>query len=136
MKTLIPYLHFNGNCDEALKFYAEAFAGKVTNISRFGDGPMEVPAAKKNHIMHARFEAENIRFMASDGMDKDGMTAGTSVQLSIDFTDRDELERVWSRLEKGGTVKMPLGDQFWGARFGMLEDKYGIHWMLNSENKK
>jgi PhnB protein len=136
MKTLIPYLHFNGNCEDALKFYAEAFNGKASQISRFGEGPMEVPAAKKNQIMHARFEAESIRFMASDGMDKPNMTAGTAVQLSIDFTDRDEMERVWAKLEKGGTVKMPLGDQFWGARFGMLEDKYGIHWMLNSEAKK
>jgi len=134
MKTLIPYLHFNGTCDEALKFYAEAFNGKVTQIQRFGDAPMQVPDAQKNNVMHARFEAENIRFMASDGLEK--LTPGHSVQLSIDFTDRAEMERVWAKLEKGGTVKMPLGDQFWGARFGMLEDRFGIRWMLNSENKK
>jgi PhnB protein len=136
MKTLIPYLNFNGTCEQALNFYAEAFNGKVTMISRFGDGPMQVPDAQKNHVMHARFEAENIRFMASDGMDKDKVQPGGNVQLSIDFTDRAEMERVWAKLEKGGTVKMPLGDQFWGARFGMLEDKFGIHWMLNTENKK
>src|SRR5258705_3370502 len=135
MKTLIPYLHFNGTCEEALKFYAEAFSGKVTQISRFGEAPTQMPDDKKNQVMHARFEAENIRFMASDAMDKK-IVPGSTVRLSIDFTDQDEMERVWSRLEKGSTVVMPLGDQFWGARFGMLEDKYGIGWMLNSEIKK
>jgi PhnB protein len=128
MKTLLPYLHFPGNCEAALAFYSAALGGKVTRLSRFSDGPMKVPETKK----------QQIRFLASDGLDeREAGAPSTALRLTLEFTDRDEQERVFAALAgDGGSVKMPLSDQFWGARFGMVVDRYGFTWMLNAETPK
>lgn len=46
LTMIMPYLHFNGNCEEAFKFYAEAFKGKIQHLSRFDNNP-------NNKVMHA-----------------------------------------------------------------------------------
>jgi PhnB protein len=58
------------------------------------------------------------------------------INLSIECDSIEQLERVFPKVAEGGKITMPLQDQFWGARFGMLTDKYGIHWMFNCEKKK
>ncbi|MBX3162129.1 MAG: VOC family protein [Deltaproteobacteria bacterium] len=139
MKTLTPYLSFQGTCEAALALYADALGGKVTELKRFGDAP---PGATNHpheeHIMHARFEAEGIRLMASDGRPSDAATteAAPQITLSLELADRDEQQRAFDKLAAGGKVTMPLADQFWGARFGMLVDRFGIHWMLHSDAPK
>jgi PhnB protein len=133
MKTLSPYLSFGGDAEPALTFYADAFGGKVTELKRFSEAP-QMPHPNKNEILHGRVEAENIRLMASDG--KKDLASGGRISLSLEFTDHAELDRVFAKLSAGGTVTMPVAEQFWGARFGMLTDKFGIGWMLNCDAKK
>jgi len=48
----------------------------------------------------------------------------------------EELDKVFNALSEGGNITMPLQDAFWGARFGMLTDKYGVSWMFNHELQK
>jgi len=69
--------------------------------------------------------------MASDEQPGVPTTHGNNTHLSINFTDGPEQERVWGALSQGAKIEMPMNDTFWGARFGMLKDKYGINWMLN-----
>jgi len=54
----------------------------------------------------------------------------------VELDDSAETDRVFARLAEGGEVTMPIAQQFWGARFGMLTDKFGIQWMFNCEAKK
>ena len=61
--------------------------------------------------------------------------AGNMISSSIDCEGMGQLEKVFSNMSEGGNVTMQLQDQFWGARFGMLTDKFGIHWMFNCEKK-
>src|SRR5882672_10968839 len=116
MKTLSPYLSFGGDAELALNFYADALGGKVTELKRFSEAP-QMPHPNKNEILHGRVEAESIRIMASDG--KKDLTSGR-ISLSLEFSDNAELDRVFAKLSAGGTVTMPVAEQFWGARFGML----------------
>jgi len=58
------------------------------------------------------------------------------VSLSLDVENVDKMEKLFQKMSEGGTVKMPLQDTFWGAKFGMFIDKFGIHWMMNCETKK
>jgi PhnB protein len=55
------------------------------------------------------------------------------VSLSLSTRDVAEGERVFAMLGVDGDVTMPMQDTFWGARFGMLTDKFGIKWMVNAE---
>lgn len=134
-----PYIIFNGNCEEALNFYAGVFGGNTGEISRYGDAPgfENATPAQKNKVMHAHFSADGIFFMASDTNDQAGSsTPGNMVHLSINFNDAGQQKNVFNKLSEGGNVVMPLQDTFWGATFAMLVDRYGIHWMLNYDKAK
>lgn len=133
MKNLNVYLTFSGNCREALNFYKESLNGEIASLQTFGQAPMPVPDEQKDRVMHAEFRAENVYFMASDGMPGQPVDAGHNISLSLNMDNEKEQEEVFHRLSEGGRVTMPLQDTFWGARFGMLRDKFGIHWMLNCE---
>lgn len=132
--TLTPYILFNGTCEEALNFYAKAFNGTIKDLRRFEGSPMEGATPDKQKIMHATFEAPGFVLMASDG-NREGATGG-AIQLSINVEDAGVLDRVFRAMSEGGQVTMPLQDTFWGARFGMLTDQYGVSWMFNHELKK
>lgn len=133
MKSLNVYLTFTNECEEALNFYKEALGGEITSIQRFGDAPIETKEEDKQKVMHAEFRAEGIYFMASDSMQDYPVAPGRSVSLSLNFSDEKELETVFNKLASGGKITMALQDTFWGAKFGMLIDKYGINWMANCE---
>jgi len=133
---LITYVTFAGNCEEAINFYKDALGAEVLLVNRMGEGPMEVPEHVKGKIMHARLRiGENVLYM-SDTFDPSSVVQGNNVSLSLQPESLDQTEDIFNKLSAGGTVKMPLEDTFWGARFGMFIDKFGIHWMLNCELKK
>lgn len=132
---LYPYLNFNGNCEEALNFYKSAFDGDITQLGRYGDSPMESPDEVKDKIIHGRVQFGDVIIMASDAMNEKDFTRSGDISLSIECETADQLEKVFAKMAEGGKVTMPLQDQFWGARFGMLTDKFGIHWMFNCEKK-
>lgn len=130
---LTPYIMFNRNCEDALNFYAKSMDGQILNIMRYGDVPGDSPMndEEKKRVMHSNFEAGAVKFMASDAPMAGGSAQGGQVNLSLDFTDAEKQEKVFNALAEGGTVTMPLQDTFWGAKFGMLTDKYGVNWMFN-----
>ena len=136
MKTLIPYLTFAGNCQEAFEFYKEVLNGEIVSIQTFEEAKTNMGAQYNQSIIHAEFKAEDVHFMASDGMPGFVANPGNTVSLDIDFTDAAEQARIFAALSKDGKVDMPLQDTFWGAKYGMLTDRYGIHWMLNCYKEK
>ena len=130
---LITYVSFAGNCEEAINFYKDVLGAQVLLVNRMGEGPMEVPEQVKGKIMHARLQiGENVLYM-SDTFDPSSVVQGNNVSLSLQPETLQQTEDLFNKLSAGGTVKMPLQDTFWGARFGMFTDKFGIHWMLNCE---
>ncbi len=136
MDAIIPYLNFNGNAAEALDFYSNALDGEVVFQQTWGESPMACPEGQKDKIMHASFKAGNLNFLASDGTPDRPVTAGSNLGLSLNFEDPETIEKVFKALSEGGTVTMELQDTFWGAKFGMLTDKYGFNWMFNHDYKK
>lgn len=130
---LAPYLFFYGRCEEALEFYKGALAGTY-ELMRNGDSPMaaEMPPEAHNRVMHAKFTAPGVYFMASDGRESKTIDPDEgNITLSLETADTAEGERVFKALSDGGTVSMPLADAFWGGRFGMLADRFGVEWMMS-----
>jgi PhnB protein len=136
MEAIVPYLNFNGNAAEALAFYSKALNGSVLFQQTFGESPMESPVDLKDKIMHATFKAGELTIMVSDCPPNVSVTTGTNVSLSLNFNDVAEIEKTFAALSEGSTITMPLQDTFWGARFGMLTDRFGINWMFNHDYKK
>jgi len=133
---LITYLHFNGQCEEALNFYKDCFKGTILQFSRMGDSPMPVPNSHKNQVMHARLQfGDNLLYM-SDSLPASTTAAGNNIRLSLEFRDTKKMNDLFAKLSEDGKIIMPLQDTFWNARFGQLVDKFGIHWMMNCELKR
>lgn len=136
MEAIIPYLNFNGNAQKALEFYATALGGKITESQTFGGAGMADDDSMKDKILHAVLEAGHLKFMVSDCPPGVSVKEGDQVSLSLNFNDLETIEKTFAALADGGHVTMPLQDTFWGARFGMTKDKFGVHWMFNHDYKK
>jgi PhnB protein len=130
-----PYLMFNGQCEEAFKFYEKCLGGKIESIFTFGDSPMagQMPAEWGSKVMHARMNIDGMILMGSDAPPGRYQGAPHGFSVSLSMKDPAETERIFHELEQGGTVEMPIQKTFWSARFGMLVDQFGIPWMLNCE---
>ena len=136
MEAIIPYLNFNGNAKEALDFYATALNGTITQSSTFGSANMATEESMKDKILHAVFEAGNLKFMVSDCPLGVRVSEGDQVSLSLNFNDVDLMEKTFAALADSGKITMPIQDTFWGAKFGMTKDKFGVHWMFNHDKEK
>lgn len=133
---LTPYLHFAGNAEEVLNFYAQALGGEIVMLSRYGDSPMPADDDWKQKIMHSRLVFDGNMMMISDSFKDQPVSTNGNVQLSVEVESIERINEVFPKMAEGGTVTMELQDMFWGARFGMLKDKFGIEWMFNHELKK
>ena len=134
---LSPYLIFDGKCEEALKFYAKVLGGKIDSFMKWGGSPAEAMAVNKDWVLHASFEAKGFKFLASDrGKDAQPPSQEGMIWLTLNFETESEEEKVFKAMSEGGNVSMPLNDTFWGARFGMVKDKFGIGWMFNCEKQQ
>ena len=138
MKEVVTYLNFDGNCREAMTFYARCLGGDLT-LTPFSEMPGNHPPEAKDRIMHARVSKKGSGLavlMASDRMPGMPFQQSAGFSISIMCESAEEVDRLFGALGEGGKASMPVADQFWGARFGMLTDRFGIHWMMNYDYPK
>ncbi len=134
-RIIQPYLFFNGRCEEAVNFYRQALGAEVEMTMRYKESPEPpppgmVPPGFENKIMHTSFRVGETTVMASDGCSPDKASfEGFSLALSV--PNEADADRVFAALAKGGQVRMPLAKTFWSPRFGMVEDRFGIGWMVS-----
>ena len=136
MNEFITYLNFDGNCRDAMKFYAKCLDAEV-NLMPFSEAPGDIPKDAKDRIMHARLDkAGSTVLMASDTMPGMPFKQGNNFSISVNCESIEGIDRLFKAFGENGKVTMPLQDTFWGARFGMLTDQFGVNWMFNFEKPK
>lgn len=136
-----PYLFFEGRCEEALEFYRATLGAEVTMLMRFKDSPEPAGNAEMcgdaegsgpppgNNVMHAEFKIGDTTLMASDGIAKEApVFRGFSLSLTV--ADEADAKRKFAALGEGGQVQMPLGPTFFSPCFGMVQDRFGVGWMV------
>jgi PhnB protein len=136
MVTINPYLNYDGNAEEAFNFYKSVFGGEFLSVTRFKDTSEggKLSAAEKEKLMHISLPiGKGNILMATDALESMGhpLKVGNNFHLSIETESKAEAEKIYTGLSAGGNTEMPLQDTFWGAYFGMLTDKFGIHWMVS-----
>jgi|SRR5688572_18088374 PhnB protein len=137
IQQLNPYLNFDGTAEKAIALYERALGAKTENLQRFGDMPGEPPApAAAQRVLHALLRIGAGTVMISDSPPGMPVAPGSNVHVCLDFDDPAEMAQRFDALAAGGEVTMPLQDTFWGAKFGMLTDPYGIRWMFNCTLKR
>src|ERR1700730_2979414 len=114
-----------------MKFYQSVFAGEL-NMQTFGEANMAESPDQKNLIVHAALKvSDTFSLMASDTMPDQPTKPGENVRLSLSGSGNATLTEIFNKLSQGGQVETPLAKQFWGDIFGMLTDRFRIHWMVN-----
>ena len=129
-----PYLFFDGRCEEAIEFYRRAVGAEVTMLMRNKESPEPpppgmLPPGSENKVMHASFRIGETTVMASDGHNK-GAPVFKGFSLSLTAANEADAERYFAALSDGGQVSMPLTKTFFSSRFGMLNDRFGVGWMV------
>jgi PhnB protein len=133
MPQLNAYLSFDGNCAEAMRFYARVLDARLEALITYGQTPadMPTPASHADRIMHAYLVHPDFALMAGDtppGIPYQGVSG---VMMTLTYPTAAEAQRVFAALAEGGNVTMPLGETFWADAFGMVTDRYGTPWGVN-----
>ena len=132
----IPYLSFNGNCAEAMRFYEKALGGKLEAVITHGQTPYaeQTPKAALDRVMHAYLSLPGGGSLyGGDAPLEMPFQPMQGLMIAITFDTVGEAEKVFAALSKGGAVGMPLAPTFWAKTFGMVTDRYGTAWGVNGE---
>ncbi|CAN5129104.1 VOC family protein [soil metagenome] len=137
MTTINAYVAFNGKCREAMTFYQECLGGELT-FQTFGDSPLgaTTPDAMKNQVLHASLTKGPLLLMGSDMVGPGGFLKGNDIALSLNCSSGEEINSFYASLSADGRILDALKVQFWGAMFGVVEDKFGIRWMLHYDENQ
>lgn len=128
---LNPYISFKDNARQAMEFYQSVFGGKL-DMNTFDEFQSIEDPAQGKKIMHSMLAAENgITFMASDTPEGMQYDPGSRITMSLSGDNEAELRGYFEKLSAGGAITMPLEPSPWGDHFGMLNDKFGVTWMVN-----
>jgi PhnB protein len=133
-KELNSYLHFKGQCEEAFKFYEKCLAGKIDSMFRYEGTPAaeQVSPEWRSKIVHAHMTVGHQVLMGMDAP-PERFHQPQGFNLNIAVKSAADGKRIFDALADGGNVVMPFGTTFWAAGFGMLDDRFGIPWMINCE---
>jgi PhnB protein len=137
MASINPYIHFNGNAEEAFTFYKSVFGGDFATIVRFKDMNFEgSPNSEKEaeKIMHIALPiGKHSLLMGSDTPEQLGQhnEMETRSKIIISAESKQEADTIFKGLSQGGQIEMPIEDSPWGSYFGMFRDKFGIEWMVD-----
>ena len=132
------YLTFDGNCREAVEFYADVFGTEKPTIMTFGEAPPNpdypLPDEAKDLVMHTRLSVHGSNIMFSDQFPGSPFVMGNNFSLAVVLKDMDELKANFEKLKEGGTVQMELQETFWSKCYGSLTDKFGVSWQVNYDD--
>lgn len=136
MNQPIPYLSFNGQCDEAMRFYESALQARLTRLMRNAESPWAEHFSKASgqRVLHASLSlGTNGELYAGDCPDHLPYEGIKGVSLALNYATVEEATAVFHRLGEGGTVVMALQPTFWAKTWGMLVDRFGVSWIVNGE---
>lgn len=129
--TFSVFVNFDGNCREAVEFYAKVFNLSSPQFMTYGDAPGGAGQEKdKDLIMYTELKLGNCNVMFMDFPSDMKCIKGNNIQPTISLSSKEEVKQVFEALKEGGTVGMDLGETFWSGLYGMVTDKYGVQWHI------
>jgi PhnB protein len=132
------FINFNGNCREAVDYYAEVFGSEKSRLLTFGEMPadpnMPLPEEAKNLVAYVDVKVLDFVLMCSDVFPGTPFVQGNNITICVGTEDIEMIDTLFNKLKEGGTVTMELQETFWSKRYGMLVDKFGIPWMFSHDS--
>ncbi len=126
------YLHFLGQCEEALTLYQRVLGGEITAMMKVKGSPAEehYGPAGANDVLHACLTLEGCDIMASDAP-KQFYSKPQGAHICITLDDETEAERIFNALSEGGEITMPFEATFFAKKYAMFNDRFGTRWMIH-----
>ena len=141
MRTINPWINFNGNAEEAFTFYKSVFGGEFTKIIRFKDlssPEFTVADNDANKIMHIALPIGNRNVLIANDVPEFMGRVNESEnrsKIAVSAESREEADKIFNGLSAGGDIEGQIGDSPWGSYAGMFRDKYGIEWIVEFDPK-
>jgi PhnB protein len=135
MTQILPYLYFDGLCNEAMHFYQKCLGGNL-QLQKLGESPMaaQLPSIADAQILHSTLQNDKMILMASD-MIHQKHVRGNSIILCLNCSSESEMYEIFANLSQGGVVRLPIHQNFRGSTYGELTDQFGIQWILNYQRQ-
>lgn len=134
------FISFDGDCKDAVEFYAKVFRSEVQGLMTFGQMPPDpsftVPEEDKNKVMYSSMSIGGCTIMFCDTPTGMPFIKGNNMSPTIGSKDMDEIRRLFHALKEGGTVEMELQQTFWSDLFGVVTDQFGIGWQISHDSGK
>lgn len=133
MTKLTPYILFDGNCEEAMRFYQERLGGALT-MTKVSESVLkdDMPPNLQDKVLNARLEGPFVDISASDWMRPDQQPVrGNTICLYFSGGSRADLKRIFEGLSDGADITDPLRAMPVGL-YGALNDRFGVRWMFHA----
>jgi len=128
-----PYISFQGNCEDAINFYAQLFNAEVSDKKTYNDAEIDLPESYRNKISHVELTGNGISIMAYDVAPDTPLNSGNKVVMSLDLQDKSKAQTLFDALSKDGTVHEALTESDWNALYGRCTDRFNVQWMINCD---
>ena len=128
------FINFDGNCREAVEFYAKVFKSEIKNLMTFAQTPPDpnfsLQEADKDKVMYASVQIGDMTAMFMDMPSGVPLVKGNNISPTLSTYDKEEVRRLFNELQVGGRVDMDLQQTFYSELYGMVTDKFGIGWQI------
>jgi PhnB protein len=127
---LIPSIHFQGNCDEAISFYKEVFGAEANEVFYAKDAPADsgMESLPPNFVMHSEVFICGTNFSLTDGSEQP--ITGDHISFMISFDTKEEVKAAYDKLQVDGRIVDPLAPTFWSDLYGYVVDRFGVNWQV------
>lgn len=137
-KAFSLFINFDGECREAVAYYAKVFQSKVTDLMAYSEMPPDpdytMPEADKDRVMYANVPIFGVNIMFCDNPSGMPLVKGNNISPTLITDDADEIRRIYGEMLEGGESLMELQKTFWSGLYGMVQDKYGVIWQLSLDD--
>ncbi|HLR38866.1 MAG TPA: VOC family protein [Jeotgalicoccus sp.] len=128
MKSITPFLMFEGRAEEAIMFYQSVFDDvEVVFLNRFGSESNEW----EGKIMQGLIRIGELNIMVSDSSVSHDFSFTPSTSLFIECESMDEQMRYYEKIKSKGAILMPIDDYGFSKQFAWVSDPFGFTWQLN-----
>ena len=129
MQTITPFLWFDNQAEEAVSFYTSIFEdGKESGATRYGESGSEISGKPRGSVMTVPFKLERQSFIALNGGPH--FTFNPSISFFVTCETEEEVDRLWKKLNDGGSTLMELQKYEWSEKYGWLQDRHGLSWQI------
>lgn len=135
MQKIIPHLWFDSQAEEATKFYTSLFQNsRLGKMTHYGKAGFEIHGQPEGKVMTIEFELAGQKFMALNGGPYFKFTPAVSFLIACET--KEEVEKLWKELSKGGKALMELGEYPFSELYGWTADQYGLSWQVMFMNNR